>query len=456
MKLFDSKLICIIIMLVLIVTITACVNNKKNDSGIGENSTDDQEKNIAIAFVKDLTNEKYDAAYNNYDFDKEMKKVAKPSSLKQIMEQLKSSQGNFVKIVDTSKSRHGNYDIVAVTCEFENDYMNINVVFDKDQKIAGLNLTNPKGLSKIPENKPSNIEEQEVVVGKGKWELPGTLTLPKGEGPFPAVVLVHGSGPNDRDETIGPNKPFRDIAWGLAEKGIIVLRYEKRTKEHSEKLKETMHEFTVQNETIDDALLAVELLTEHVKIDEKQIYVLGHSLGGYLIPRIGEQKQDIAGFIIMAGPTRPLEDLIVEQINYIFSLDDKITEKEQQEIDKLKEAQRKIKDPNLKMDTDIKELMGINAKYWIDLRDYKPTEVAKKLNRPILILQGKRDYQVTMEDFNNWKNELEHHDNVRLIAFDNLNHLFIAGEGVPTPGEYNIKGSVSQEVIDNIVLFIKK
>jgi dienelactone hydrolase len=110
-------------------------------------------------------------------------------------------------------------------------------------------------------------------------------------------VLVHGSGPQDRDETIGPNKPFRDLAWGLASQGIAVLRYEKRTKKHAMKLVLIKNTITVKQETIDDALAAVALLRKTERIDPNRIFVLGHSLGGMLIPRIGARDPDVAHWI---------------------------------------------------------------------------------------------------------------------------------------------------------------
>ena len=109
-----------------------------------------------------------------------------------------------------------------------------------------------------PYAKAGAYREKDFTVGTGEWRLPGTLTLPVGvTKPLPALVLVHGSGPNDRDETILANKPFRDLAWGLASKGIAVLRYEKRTKEYATKLRAAgIRDLTVKEETIDDALSA--------------------------------------------------------------------------------------------------------------------------------------------------------------------------------------------------------
>lgn len=456
-----------ILLMLLIVSLTVFIscNKKDSENDSKENISESvDELNIdiektAIEFVQDLVNDKYDDAYNNYDFTVTMKNAINPDALKKIMDEFKKAYGEFVKIIDTNESKKGAFDIIAVTCEFEKSNMNLNVVFDSDKKIAGFHYTNAENTKESDtsnEKMPSNIEEVEVTVGEGEWKLPGTLTLPKGKGPFPVVVLIHGSGPNDRDETVGPNKPFRDIAWGLASKEIAVLRYDKRTKEYANKMMAIMNEITVKEEIIDDALSAIKLLRSNEKIDKSKIYVLGHSFGGYTLPRIGVKDKDIAGFIIFAGETRPMEDLIVEQMEYIYSLDGNLSEDEKSTINTLKAAQKKIKSPQLNEKTDSKELMGINAKYWLDLRDYSPTNLVKELKRPILILQGERDYQVTMVDFNNWKEALKDNVNVSFISYEKLNHIFMTGEGKATPTEYYEKGNVSKEVIEDISNWIKK
>jgi dienelactone hydrolase len=265
-------------------------------------------------------------------------------------------------------------------------------------------------------------------------------------------VLIHGSGPNDRDETIGPNKPFRDLAWGLASCGIAVLRYEKRTKQHAVKFtQEIMEHLTVKEEIIDDVLSAVDILRHTNGIDATRIYVLGHSLGAMVLPRIALADSKIRGLILMAGPTRPLEDLTLDQVRYISGLDGTITSEEKTYLDTLSHQVARVKDPSLSPSTPAALLpLGLPANYWLDLRNYSPAETAKKLKQPMLILQGGRDYQVTDVDFKGWKSTLTSHTNVQFKLYPDLNHLFISGEGKSTPADYGISGHVAEQVITDI------
>ena len=238
---------------------------------------------------------------------------------------------------------------------------------------------------------PSTFREQDVSVGAAtEWALPATLTLPTGTGPFPAVILVHGSGPNDRDETVGPNKPFQDLAWGLASQRIVVLRYDKRTRVYPGKVTE-LPNFTVKEETIDDVLAAVALLRKTQQIDQRRIFVLGHSLGGMLVPRIGIADQGIAGFIVLAGATRPLEDEWVRQFEYIYGLSGQLTSSQKAEIEGYKQQAARIKQLTPADVSSKERLLLIPPSYWLELRGYFPPEVARKLKQPMLILQGERD-----------------------------------------------------------------
>jgi hypothetical protein len=270
------------------------------------------------------------------------------------------------------------------------------------------------------------------------------------------LVLVHGSGPTDRDETVGALKPFRDLAWGLASQGIAVLRYDKRTYAYPEQLAALQDEITVQEETIDDALAAVALMRTLEEVDGERVYLLGHSLGATLVPRIGAQDPNIHGFVVLAGAARPLEDLYLEQVTYIFGLDDQITDEEQANLEIIEAQVARVKSPDLSASTPASDLpMGVPARYWLDLRDYAPADAARSLEMPLLILQGGRDYQVTQEDFDLWKAALSDREDVEFGYYPDLNHCFVGGEGMATPEEYNTPGSVAAEVIEDIAAWIQ-
>lgn len=414
---------------------------------------------LASKFVSIWSQGDYDTA--TMTFDETMLQMMAPEKMKEAWESLVARVGAFKGQIGTRTQEWNEYTIVFVTCDFEASPIDIKVVYDDDRRIAGLWFVPVEQAAVEYEAPPyvhrDSFTEDEVTVGEGEWELPGTIALPVGEGPFPAVVLVHGSGPNDRDETVGPNKPFRDLAWGLATNGIAVLRYDKRTKVHGAKMVLMDGGFTIAEETIDDALAAVDLLGDMERIDGNRIFVLGHSLGGMCIPRIGARDPDIAGLIIMAGVTRPLEDLLVEQYTYIFSLDDTISEGERTELEKVKAQAAAVKDPALSPDTPREMLpLGSNPRYWLDLRQYDPAGVAAALTNPLMILQGERDYQVTMVDFENWKAALSSHPDAVFKSYPTLNHLFIAGEGPCTPEEYMKGGHVAEEVVADIARWIKR
>ena len=429
---------------------------------------------LATEFIQTLAAEDFEAA-TSY-FDAQMLKALPISQLEGAWKQVIGQFGAYKEELSRKQEVSEGYDVIIVTAQFENAPLNLRMVFNADHRMSGFfflpaedNLTETPPYETPHYADLKRIVEREVVIGEGDWALPGTLTLPvegmqNAQG-LPAVILVHGSGPNDRDETIGPNKPFKDIALGLASEGVAVLRYDKRTLVHGQKIMAEMPDLTVQEESIEDALLAIELLKSLPEVDPSRIYVLGHSLGGMLAPRIGVQSRDLAGLIIMAGAARPLEVLMLEQMTYLAGIDGEVTDYEKENLAEVEKHVARIQDPKLDPQTPPDQLLGVSAAYWLDLQGYQPVEVAKTLNLKLLILQGERDYQVTMEDFGIWEAALSGRNGVVLKSFPALNHLMMTGGGdgtegaesggLSTPEEYNVANHVDAEVIQSILEFVK-
>ncbi len=407
----------------------------------------------AESFVDLLAKGSYEAATK--PFDETMKKEMPAKQLQELWAGVEDQIGGYSGRKGHRIDQVQGFDVIYVTCAFEKMDIDVRVVFDPVGSIAGLQMVPAKdttGYEAPAYVKPDSFEESEVLVGEGKWQLPGTAAIPKGDGPFPGVVLVHGSGPNDRDETVGGCSPFKDLAWGLASRGVAVLRYDKRTKVHGGKLDSSL---TIKEETIDDALVAAALMRKFDRLDPTRVYVLGHSLGGYAAPKIGEADPRLAGLIVLAGSTRALEDMILDQSRYIFSLDGKVDEMEEVWLEDLEKQVAAAKDPALNMKVPSSELpLDIPPAYWLDLRRYDPVGTAKGLAMPMLFLQGGRDYQVTVVDFEGWKGALGGRAGVTFKLYPDLNHLFVAGEGPSSPGEYQKTGHVAEEVVVDIASWI--
>jgi uncharacterized protein len=379
-------------------------------------------------------------------FTADAQKDLGPEKLAKLGEQFKE-YGALESVGDAQATKSGPNTIVVFPVKFAQRNFNFRFLVNGSGQVAGMFLLPGAVDWKRPDySKPDMFTERPVTVGEGEWKLPGTLTVPKGAGPFPAVVLVHGSGPNDRDETVGATKMFRDLAEGLASRGIVVLRYEKRTKQYQARAA-AQTRFTVAEETVDDAAKGAALLRTQKEVDPNKVFVIGHSLGAYVAPRIADEDGKLAGLVLMAGNVRPLEDLVIDQLQAVGA--------QQSAIDQAKAVQAKVKklEPG---DEDGPAVMGAPPTYWLDLKNYNPAEKAKALGIPMLILQGGRDYQVTMKEFDLWKAAVGNSKGVVMKSYPSLNHLFVPGEGKSTPAEYNKPGHVAPEVIEDIAGFVKR
>ncbi len=286
-------------------------------------------------------------------------------------------------------------------------------------------------------------------------ELPGILTVPKGEGPFPAVILIHGSGTSDKDETIGSLKPFRDIAEGLAAQGVAVYRFDKRSYTFGLYLASDK-QFTLENESIEDAVNAVQLLAGQEKIDPDRIFVLGHSLGGNAIPQIARELASAPvsarGYIMLAASPRPLDVLIREQLEYLLSLQPEATEEQRAEADAMFADLDKLE--NLDALSEDDTVMNVYSAYWKWLASYDIMQAAEEITKPVLLLQGEEDYQVTMVDFGIWQDAFGQKENWTLKSYPGLTHPFVPGLKTEASAVYSREGKVDEQVILDIASFV--
>ncbi|MGW3040952.1 alpha/beta hydrolase family protein [Kitasatospora sp. NPDC001159] len=298
---------------------------------------------------------------------------------------------------------------------------------------------------------PARFTERDVLLDTGPLAVPGTLSLPVGPGPWPAAVLLSGGGAFDRDESIGPNKPLKDLAWGLATRQVAVLRFDKATFAHPDRLPP---DFTMADEYLPHALAAVQLLRQQPEVAPDRIHLLGHSMGGKVAPRIAAADPSIAGLVLLAADAQPMHEAVVRVARYLAALAPGPGVDEA--VEALTRQAALVAGSELTPDTPSELLpLGLSAPYWLDLRAYDPVSTAAGLACPMLILQGGRDYQVTVpDDLTRWQATLADRSEAVIRIHQDANHLFFPGRGRPTPAEYTRPGHVEPAVVDEIATWL--
>jgi hypothetical protein len=375
-----------------------------------------------------------------------MKAAISADALIGAWKQASGDLGAFVSLTQTQTAEQGGLTVFIHTAKFEKGALQLTTAVDPTKSTIEGFFIKPLDLApRTPAPKASYVTPDaygsfEVKVGAAPFELGGTLTIPKGKGPFPAVVLVHGSGPQDRDETIRANAVFKDLAEGLSSKGVVVLRYDKRTLTYGKQY--VGKDISFDEEVIDDAKAGVELLRARAEV--KHVYVVGHSLGALLAPAIAAKARGlVTGVVMLAPSSRKPWDILSQQTKYLGAPPEKVAELEAA-FDELRLG-GKVEG----------QILNVPASYWRAWADFDGPGIAKTLKLPLLVLHGTRDYQVIDEDIAGWKKGLAGVKNVEFVELPKLNHLFIAGEGAPSPKEYEVPSHVAAEVLERLVKFVK-
>ncbi len=310
-------------------------------------------------------------------------------------------------------------------------------------------------------NVNSSTDFQELCFYLGdKPPLSAILTIPNHTKKVPVVLLLQGSGSLDKDSTIFENKPFRDIAHGLAKKGIASLRYDKRFFAYPKQAQKLGANVNLKDEYLNDVSIAINILERNELIEAESIFVLGHSLAGGLTPAIAFEHNSINGIISMAGSLRPLYEISYDQ-NLILkeSLDLSHYDEKTQQV--LRKQFRKVEEDinilrnELEKTDDSRILLGLYAGYQKSLQKYSGQNFISKIDIPILVLHGSDDFQVFADkDFTLWEKTLENRKNAKLIIYEGLNHLMMPSNNKKNFDEYKTRNHVSEKVIDDIADFI--
>lgn len=394
---------------------------------------------------------KYDTAHLYFD-ETEQAKIS-VENLKQIWASIKGKFGS-VKSLEAIQSKvQGEFFSVVVEGKFENADQNFILGFNKAEKLVGLYMPPKLATYALPSYADTaKYQEKSVYLNTPGHQLAAIITTPRNVSNFPIIVLVHGSGPSDMDETIGANKPFKDLAVGLAAKGIASIRYVKRTLLYPNDFTKS---FTTKEEVTDDALAAVAMAKTIKGADTKNIYLFGHSLGGMLAPQIAASAPELNGIILAAAPARKLTDVIIEQNKYFFDLAKDTTSAGKKQFDEVVAdiSKSRISElGNMKPDSVI---IGLPVSYWVNLNKYDQVAVAKKLNKRIFVVQGGNDFQVSKQDYDLWDVALNKKKNVSLKFYPDLNHLLSSQTEKGSTAQYQVPSNVSEKLIEDLALWIK-
>ena len=427
MKKKNHLLICCFT--VLIIFLSSCTHK----TPVVETIPDDIKllvEEAAKQVVADLANGDY--ANVTALFDKEMLKALPEDRLKEAWESTAAGAGEYYEIMSAESSMSDGYYICLVTARHEIKGIVLRVVYDKDMQISGLFFS-------YTEN-PTELAEKETSITIGaEYPLDGVLAMPSGTQKVPAVVLVHGSGPSDKDESAYGIKVFKDISDYLAANGVAVLRYDKRTYTYAASLPP---DITVNDETIEDAILAGQLLSLNERIDGTKIFVIGHSMGGMLAPRIVEESNGVfSGAVIMAGSPRSLLDIIYDQNMYFVSL-----------------ALESERDALIEQVEGAMPYFGLPQGYIDEMDAHPVSDYINSTDKPYLILQGGKDFQVSAKkDFEAYKQLAGGRSNFEFRLYDNLTHFFtISTMEHPTPDDYVAGAHVDNTPLSDILQWVKE
>ncbi|MCG9880309.1 MAG: alpha/beta hydrolase [Bacteroidia bacterium] len=389
--------------------------------------------------------------------DYEMRRVLGENGLEELWDALQMQFGEVLKVYESEGELVDTLWVTRTKVDFEKKSWMLKIVFNLQEKISGLFIE----PLKMPYQPPSYADESlfyeyKKTLPDPKFPVEGLLTIPKKIAKqIPVVIIVAGSGPNDKDLTIGSKRIYKDIAWGLASKKIAVFRFDKRTLTHGKAMLGNTN-FTIDDEYTKDVQLAVKLLQMQAEIDPNQIYVLGHSLGGHLLPYFASKIKGIRGFIGFGANYSGLPELMAYQADFLSK---DLPKEQQRPYQMLKQKALYAKDRFSPNSPDDSLPDGLTAKYLLSLTHAGPQNYLKSISKkPFLLIQGEKDYQVPTSELLKWQKAFYtiKHAEVSYITLENINHIGAEELGKMSPASYEKPGNVSPLLINEVANFVRR
>lgn len=429
--------------------------NEEPDDGTGDENGDESEpetpEEFATAFVEKLGAERFEAAA-----DLNSPYVA--GNLEQFWMGYTAVHGAFDSVLDTTEpdqlppaqaQQIGAAAPVDVTMAFDDGVDETRLAVD-DGAIVYAQYNSEYERPEYVDL--DSFTDESVTVEAEGCHLEGIASVPAdatdGSDEVPGVVLVHGSGPADMNLSSYGTQQFTDLAEGLASRGIATLRYHKRTAV----CRVDTADHTLDRVTVDDALTAIHELREVDGVDRDRIVVVGHSMGGMVVPRIVEQDGTVAGAVALAAPARPMFELPADQYEHFATVGDHDWPEITAAYEEIQSETERVRNDEYDRDEIV---LGYPGALWDSLEAYDHVEAAETIDEPLYFLQGDRDFQVTVEDdFELWETELEGRPDTAFERYEGLDHRFMSGDGPSVSGEYMVRNNVERKVVDDLVDWI--
>jgi pimeloyl-ACP methyl ester carboxylesterase len=403
-------------------------------------------------FIQDMQAGEFDRALEWFRSDAQRQVSA--GQLEHIWLGYTAVGGQFQEISDTEEVVEAGFDGVDLSMAFERGTHVMRVLVDDQESFAVVGIYINDEYERPDYVDTDAFSAQSATVETENCLMDAEITVPTDAESVPGVILVHGSDPiGAANMNLGGagSRPFQDLAEGLASQGVAVLRYDRRSHACPNSL--SNEEWTLDAITVDDALVALDRLRQVPAVDTDRTVVAGLSLGAMATPRIAERDGTLAGGVMLAAPARNFYEIFIEQFEHLANLGEYEWEAMQTVYERWRDRIDRIRNGDY-AESDI--VLDYPGALWTSVDEYDQIGTAQRIDTPLFLLQGTRDYQVSPErDFGLWQDALADRPNTRFELYENLNHVFQYGEGPPTQTEYSLANPVDEAVVMDIASWVQ-